>query len=150
MNFIGILWPASVDFTERILRYIDNQYVSTYEVYSFKNDKDFRKFAVGIYKPDNTPSKRINKKIKAMKRYKKKIVIFKAEVPTPKMIAHTKSRLKGTYYCKEMKTLKKEIRNAYKDKIKKYVHDIIIHISDNEDHNIRIMELLKKYAQEIN
>ena len=117
------------------------------ESYSFDTKDELKKFVIGIYKPDRTPTKRVMTKFKAMRKHGNAIKVIYIEIDKPSMIPHKKTRLLGTFYCKEMKLLKKIIRNKYKGGIKGYVHDIIIHISDNEGHNKRTKKLLAKYAK---
>jgi len=104
----------------------------------------FRQFVEGIYKPDHTPSARIKRKYKVMAKRDPLVRTFEVIVENPTIIKHKKTRLKGQTFCKEMKNLKHDIREEYLDSIPDYTHDVIIHISDNNDHNKIISKLLKK------
>jgi len=147
--FIGLLWPSAMRYSDNILSRIRKQYSVTSELYSFATAGSFKKFVVGIYKPDNTPMRRIMSKFKVMRKCNLVVNVMYIEIDNPEMIPHRKSRLRGTFYCRNMKSLKKAIRNKYKGKIKRYVHDVIIHISDNEEHNRRTKRLLDKFAQRV-
>jgi len=147
--YIAILWPPSVKYSSKI----ESDIASHYKVvkstgYKF-GDREFKRFMYKTYKPDKTPEQRIRKKYNAMRKHGRTIRIIEMEIPNPTMSPHKKRRLRGTFYCREMKTLKRIIREKYKRKIKGYVYDIIIHGSDNQDHNNRTRNLLDRLAREI-
>lgn len=147
ITFTGLLWPPAIKYSEGILSRIKKEHVVVAsDMYSFVSKESFKKFVVGIYKPDRTPMRRVMAKFKVMNKYEYVVMAIYIGVDNPKIIPHTKSRLRGTFYCRDMKVLKKAIRNKFKKKIKGYTHDVIIHISDNEEHNRRTKKLLNKLA----
>ncbi len=148
--FTGLIWPPAVKYSDGILSLIKKQFAVTCEPYSLETIAHLKKFIVGTYKPDRTPMKRVMSKYKAMRKHKRIVNVIYIKLDNPKMIAHKKTRLLGTYYCQEMKLLKRKIRDKFKGKIKRYVHDIVIHISDNDDCNKRTERLLRKFAQRVN
>ena len=143
-----ILWPPVADLFDEIQSKIGEQYTVENQV-TYKFTKEgFKDFVNGIYKPDKTPTARIKRKYKVMAKHKAKVRTFYAVVENPNILPHKKTRLKGQTFCKDMKDLKHVIREAYKDGVKRYTHDVIIHISDNNGHNKRTKKLLKKHGQE--
>ncbi len=144
--YLVILWPPALKIADKMSLEISKHY-TIFSSISYSMDKDnFKKFMFKIYKPDKTPTSRIKRKYKAMRVHGTNVRILGLEIPDPTMLPHKKARLKGMLYCQEMKRLKRKIRSIFKSKVKGYVHDIIMHVSDNEDHNRRTRKLLKKYA----
>lgn len=144
--FLAILWPPALN----LARDIEKEIRKYYDIQSsvlYKMDKpSFKRFMFKTYEPDKTPIKRVKKKYNAMKRDDRSVKIISIVVPSPTMLPHKKTRLKGTFYCQEMKRLKKIVRTKFSPKIKGYIYDILIHISDNQDHNKRTKALSKKYG----
>jgi len=145
-NFICILWPPAKPHFDAMQNEIDEKYKVVYSKDYFLNDKNFKKFMFGVYKPDKTPSSRLKKKHKAMRKHGSDIRIIQIEINNPTMLPHKKARLRGKLYCQEAKRLKRKIREMFVSKVKGYIYDIIFHTSDNKEHNKHINKLIKKYA----
>ncbi|KKN09483.1 hypothetical protein LCGC14_1046240 [marine sediment metagenome] len=148
--FFATLWPPAKKYFEAIRKDVEEHYTVKQQDFYKLGKREFKRFMFKMYKPDKTPQSRINKKYRAMSKHGQNISILHIVVPDPTMQPHKKTRLKGTFYCLEMKRLKRKIRSVWAPKIKGYVYDIVMHINDNEKHNIRTLRLLKKYAKKIN
>ncbi len=144
--FVATIWPSAFAVANDIECEIKKQYkISKHETYKF-NKENFKKFLFGIYKPDKTPSSRIKRKHKVMAKFPLFIRLIEIYVSDPTILPHKKTRLLGTYYCKNMKTMKRQIRKIFIPRMKMYTHDTIIHVSDNEKQNKKSNKLAKKYG----
>ena len=74
-----------------------------------------------------------------MSAYPKDLRVIKIEIPEPKF----RKKENGQLISEEVETLKKQIRESYKEKIDNYFHDIIIHIGDSYSHTKQSKNLLK-------
>lgn len=149
-SFLAIIWPPAFHLKKGMEQEINKHYkVDGSESYVLTKEC-FKKFMFKTYKPDKTPPKRVNKKYRAMRRDSLNVQIISISVPNPTMMPHKKTRLKGTFYCQEMKRLKRIIRERFSPEVKGYIYDVIIHISDNQKHNERTRKLIKRYGNKIN
>jgi len=92
-----------------------------------------------LYKIDDIKDWKVDLKIKGMSGYSKDIRVIKIEILEPKF----RKKENGQLISEEVETLKKQIRESYKEKIDNYFHDIIIHIGDNYSHTKQSQNLLK-------
>ncbi len=145
--YTALIWPPAVPFSKDIEVEVAKHYsVHASSLYKFGND-EFRKFVFKVYKPDKTPSARIKRKYKVMAKSKRFVRLVEIEVDNSTMVPHKKTRLKGKFFCREMKSLKRVIREMFSPRVKGYVYDVVFHVSDNEDHNRRNRKLLGKYGK---
>jgi thiamine kinase-like enzyme len=146
VTFFAISWPPSFSFSNEIEHDISIKYKITKKtIYNF-NHKTFKKFVFGIYEPDKTPSSRIKKKYRVMKKFDRKVVLFEVNIDNPTMLPHKKARLRGKKYCREMKSLKSDIRTKYSSRVDGYVYDVVLHVGDNDEHTHLIQKLLNKHG----
>lgn len=140
---LGIIWPPAYKFADEILQDIMNTgQVIKHEDIVIPSDK-IEEFMKDIYKTDDVEEWHINEKfqrIKDEKEMKIRIVWFFFEFPEfrIKRFGHTISET-GIRF-------KLYIRNKYKDKIVNYVHDIIIHTTDNYEQSRRVEVELRNYV----
>lgn len=115
---------------------------SVLHYYSYKFNKSVHDESVmNIYTTDDIdPIKVKNVKLRNMNI--NEYIYFIFEIPDPDY------RIKNNFNTKISKcveNIKKQIRKKYKSKIKNYIHDIIIHVSDNEVQTKEIADIMKKY-----
>lgn len=144
MIFSIILWPPARPFFDEIQELIVSSFLVVEKFDLIIDKKVLKKLMDYCYKPDRTPAKRILSKYKAISKYKLEVRTFNIEILNPTMVPHRKSRLKGTFFCREIKRFKKRIREKYMKRISGYVYDIIIHITDNESRTDHIQKFLNK------
>ena len=124
----GIIWPPAVPFADDIIGRIKQKYsVSNLRTYSFA-DAVFTQFVKGVYHVDSIADWKVEYKLKEFAPYKdKSVVFFDISIPYPDF------RIKdaGTSISKAGEDLKKEIREAFKDRIENYHPDVIFHTADN-------------------
>ena len=145
-NFSGFIWSPAKKFTNEILEHINKKFpVLHYYIYDFKNKEDFSKSILDIYKTDDIdPNKVKNVKIKNMINHSFSYTYFKFYIEKPNF---RKKKATGNDLSKVVEAIKKEIRGKYKSKIKNYIYDIIIHISDNFEQTKDIDIIMKKYEK---
>lgn len=145
MLFCGYLWAPILQHTTDILEELNQTYkVIQYFLYDFKDSKTIHDEAIlNIYTTDDIAQEKVkNVKLKNMAPYSYKFVYFLFDIPDPKY--RTKAGF-DTKISTIVEAIKKQIREKYMSKVKNYIHDIIIHISDNETQTSQIAEIMKSY-----
>lgn len=109
--------------------------------YNF-NEWDYKFYTRGIYHVDDIEKWKIEKKIEYMLKsspncHKIRMVAINLKQPDFRLKDKTSTTL-----SKRCELIKKLIRDAYKDRVPHYFHDIIIHIGDNFFQNHHIYRLL--------
>tara|TARA_Y100000816_G_C26010436_1_gene528266 strand:- start:547 stop:1020 length:474 start_codon:yes stop_codon:yes gene_type:complete len=144
-NFSGFIWSPAYSMKKDILNMINNDFpILYYCTYKFNNLKEYEKSILEMYTTDNCSQEGI-KKVKMPHFLKNKslsYIYFKMYIEKPNYRPWDRLSLKA-------KALKEKIRMKYKTKIKDYVHDIIIHISDNDTQMKNIDKIMKKYKHAI-
>ena len=143
-NFCGFIWSPAIIFTDDILEYINKIYpVLHYYTYEFNNQEKYEKSILDIYTTDDIdPNKVKNVKIQNMIKYSFSYTYFKFFIEKPNF---RKKKATGTDISQVVENIKKKIRTSYMGKLKNYIHDIIIHISDNFEQTNDIDIIMKKY-----
>ena len=145
MLFCGYLWSPILEHTTEILEELNKTYkVYQYFVYDFKENKEKHDEAVlKIYTTDDIAQDKVkNIKLKSMATYPHKFVYFLFDIPDPKY--RTKAGV-NTNISTIVEAIKKQLRGKYMTKVKNYIHDIIIHVSDNETQTAQIAKIMKSY-----
>jgi len=143
--FCGFIWSPIFDFHEEILNEINSKYtVHHYFVYDFNKDKQkYEKSILDIYSTDDISLAKVkNVKLKNMFQYDLKYIYFIFEINEP--VYRIKANF-NTQISTKVEELKGNIRNKYKSKIKNYIHDIILHVSDNINQSSQIEKLMIPY-----
>lgn len=141
-SLIGVIWPSAFKYADEIVLDIKQKtYVEKYIDILINND-ELKKFIQDIYETDDVEQWQIEQKNQRMKLEKEKrirIIWFHFESPEfrIKRFGHTISEA-GI-------KLKLEVRNKYKEKIENYIHDIIIHTTDNYEQSERVEKKIKGY-----
>jgi hypothetical protein len=126
-SFLGILWPPAQEYFDEILYALEG-YAIIQNYYDFDMSNHAEEFIRSVYGTDDTEPWIIRDKIKRIQDENEKkcrIVHFIYEEPDfrIKRYGHTISRY-GVQ-------TKQKIREAFKDKIDRYVYDVVIHTTDN-------------------
>lgn len=142
-NFSGFIWSPAKQFQYEILEYINKLFpVLHYYTYEF-NDIDFEKSVLDIYTTDDIDLTKVkNIKIKNMINHSPSYIYFKFYIENPNFRIKKST---GNKISTVVENLKRQIRDTYKTKIVNYIHDIIIHISDNFQQTKDIDTIIKKY-----
>ena len=143
-NFCGFIWGPASKYTNEILENVNNKYsVLHYYHYNFTNRDAFSNSILDIYTTDDIdPSKVKNVKIKHMFYHPLMYTYFKFHIKEPNF---RKKKQTGNDLSQVVEAIKKDIRGKYKSKIQNYIHDTIIHISDNFQQTKDIDIIMKKY-----
>jgi hypothetical protein len=145
--FCGFIWSPIFDHYYNILEEINRDYnVKQFYIYDFNNNPDiYEKAILKIYTTDDIdPDKVKNVKLKYMEPYNNKFIYFLFDVNNPTY--RTKKKY-CTKICIDVENTKKNVRNNYKKYVKNYIHDIIIHTSDNPQQAKDIAKIMKSYNQ---
>ncbi len=143
--FTGFIWGPVFEKHNEILKSIDN--LLEIRIYDFdKNQKFFKKSLIDIYKTDDVCIEKVkNIKLKNLSLYPYKYVYFTLTIPKPLY----RKKTSGTYISTIVEIIKKDIRDKWKSEVDNYVHDIIIHISDNTKQSTDIRKIMEKYTKYI-
>jgi len=144
-NFSGFIWSPASQHTSSILEQINKYHpLLHYYTYHFKYQDMFSKSIMDIYKTDDIdPNKVKNVKLKHMLNHTLSYTFFKLYIHEPQF----RTKENGNTISCVVETLKRKIREAYKPFIRNYVHDIIIHISDNFEQTNEIDQVMTTYQQ---
>jgi len=97
-----------------------------------------------IYTTDDIDSNKVkNVKIKNMINHSFSYTYFKLYIEKPNF----REKATGNNISQSVENIKKVIRTSYMGKVQNYIHDIIIHISDNFEQTKAIDIVMKKYEQ---
>jgi len=138
LYFEIVLWPPVSQYFNEIEKFIKKKY-TVYSSVDYKGITEFTSYIKALYQIDDIKRWKVDLKIKGMSAYPKDIRIIKIEIPQPKF----RKKANGQIISEVVETLKKQIRESYKEKIDNYFHDIIIHIGDNYSHTKQSQNLLK-------
>jgi len=146
-TFSGFLWSPSELLWTSIINKINESYqVIRYSIYNFEDYDIFENNIINIYKTDDSSIDKIkNIKLNSMKKYKYTFLYFEIKIDNPKY------RIKGngSNISQVVEHIKLNIRNKYKNKINNYIHDIIIHITDNLLQTKEIQTIIKNFDNNI-
>ena len=145
-NFSGFIWSPAKNYTDEILEHIHKTFpILHYYTYDFKNKEDFESSVLDIYTTDVIdPNKVKNVKIKNMLNHSFSYTYFKFYIANPNF---KKKQATGNNLSRTVKAIKSGIRAKYNSKIKNYVYDVCIHISDNFKQTKDIDIIMKKYEK---
>ena len=139
MFFEIILWPPVADLFSQIESDISSQY-KVISSMTYTDIKNFDLFVKSIYQIDDIKDWKVKLKLDAMKKYDPTVRRISIYIKKPDF---RYKQSNGKLISTKIELLKREIRNKYSKIILNYFHDIIIHISDNFEHNFHISKLFK-------
>lgn len=131
--FPVILWPSVEDHWNDISRELkENKNIIVKKEYDIEIDK-FGDFVREVYHYSSNPHWSTLKKIHELQSYENKIRILEMEF---------KCTSETTDIYKEVKYMKRRIRQSYRDEFEEYFHDIIVHMGDSYIENKHILKLI--------
>lgn len=139
--FVCTLWSPVADFYDKIIENLA-LFGKIVEVKKCDfNEWDYKFYTRGVYAVDDIEKWKIEKKLSYMIDCKNDvyhicIVSLLIEQPDFRLKATNQKTL-----SKKCEVIKSVIRNAYKTKLEKYYHDIVLHIGDNFYQNQHIHRL---------
>jgi hypothetical protein len=145
--FSGFLWSPSILLWKTIINELNNSHqIIKYIIYNFDKYTIFENNIINIYKTDDISIDKIkNIKLNSMKKYKYTFLYFEFIINNPKY----RIKKNGSIISEVVEHIKLNIRNKYKNKIVNYIHDIIIHISDNSMQTKEIQTIVKTFEKNI-
>jgi len=149
MKCIGIIWNCAFGYKKDIINDIKNEIdiINTYEI---DLGDHYEEFVSAIYNIEVMAKWKIERKINSMKQYRecRSVVIIELEISDLSKYFHEKKN-KEVFYKIEM--TKQKIREKYKHKIKNYIFDNILHLTDNEfefEETLKVIEQFKHMLSE--
>ena len=142
-----IIWPPGYKYLNDIKLDV-NKFHKVKSLEIMKIDKNFfETFCFKVYQIDNASKNKILNKIDRLKYDEFNIGVLRVEIEKPVLVAQDALNY---VRCKTVNDLKIYIRNKYKDKIKNYVYDVIIHSTEVDYQNDAVLKLLNKYKIHVN
>ena len=153
--FGGFLWAPSRKYWKEILSIIDKKYELIHtKKYRFESHADLERVIIKLYEKDTVPIERIKKiKIKSLKAYDPVCLNFYFRVklgPFSTLVEKGQNKKDMDKITKDVIKMKRSIRKSYRDYIKNYKRDIILHISDNKLQTSFVDNLVDNYIKKIN
>ena len=139
LYFSIILWPPAQEFFDEIEEDISKKYRIILSSDYYPNNS-FNHLVKNIYSIDDIDDWKIEKKIRGMEVYPKRIRLILIEIPYPRF---RKKILNNHDISVTVEQIKAEHRDNYKDRIENYFYDTIMHIGDNFHHNQHIINLFE-------
>jgi len=147
-NFCGFLWPTVESRWSQILLELNKEVpICTYSIYNFESKEEFEKAVIDIYSTDDIdPRKIIEIKLPSMEQSNNRFLLFTLHVRNPQ---YRKKKTFGTNISKTIENVKRKIRGRFSAYVKNYVHDNIIHMTDNTEQYNTIKSLLQSRETQI-
>lgn len=142
LRLVIILWPPVNNFFKPIEEEISNQFKILYEEEFQISRENIKNFIFEIYKLDFADPRKIVNKHESIYIDDNKFKFFIVEINNPEFYVKD---LLNRYGSKKISEFKKKIRLRYKNKIKNYVYDIIIHSTEMRSQEEKFFEILDKY-----
>ena len=135
LYFAVTLWPPVQDYFDEI----EMDLARTYRVISsadYMLTDNFTDVVKMVYAADDIADWKVEKKIKGMMNYPKRIRFLLIEIPEPKFRKKSRNNHDISVTVEEIKA---KYRGLYAKQVENYFYDLIIHIGDNFHHNQRII-----------
>ena len=141
--FSGFLWSPIENNWENIVNELNMNYnLIKYSIFNFNNYDIFQKIILDIYKIDDIELEKVkNVKLENMKKHSYKFIYFELNLKDPHYRIKEKT---GNIISTTVEKIKFHIRNKYKDSVKNYIYDIIIHLADNVNQSNQIKVIINK------
>lgn len=154
--FLMVLWPSALECKDEILEELKNHFGAT-DVREYCLDKEVFQWVVHIaYLYDWIPEMIVQKKYEIISdRFKKnqlRLWMKTLELKGNREFFDERDR---SLHSMTINNLKQKIRGKYKKKTENYIHDILVHISDNYHQTVSlhcievVLSFLQKYEEVI-
>ena len=142
INLIVILWPPAAEFFDEITMELECS-VKIQKKRNFQiKDGVFHDFVRELYIIDNAGPDKISKKLERLSERPHKLLVLNIEIQRPNLLVQDAL---NTVRCENVGNIKDNIRKKFKAKIDRYVYDIIIHSTEVDYQNKKVMSLIEKY-----
>ena len=143
INLLIILWPPAAGVFEQIIEELKIDLKILKETRFHINKKYFKKFVNELYIIDHAGPDKISRKIDRLSESSHKLVVIHVEILNPKLLVQDAL---NNVRCENIGNIKDNIRQKFKSEIRDYVYDVIIHSTEVDYQNRKVMHLLKKYG----
>lgn len=144
---IGFLWSPARHLWEPILSEINKEYrIEKFHIYDFEEHRNIlEQCVIDIYETDDISIDKIkNVKLASMRKFSNEFLMFYVDVGDPQ---YRKKQSTGNNISRVVERIKKKVREGYKDRVNGYIHDVIIHVADNDTQTLEIAKDIVKYQQ---
>lgn len=133
------LWPPISNYFQEIKGKIDGVLASYNKRMS---DDEFVSFIRHQYSIDGANQKNIDKKIRFMSMFEKKVMLLLVNFGDPQYRIKRKTQEPISQVAEQVK---KDIRVPYSKRVNGYISDVVMHISDNYEHSQRIINGFERF-----
>lgn len=137
-----LLWPPAQAFFDEIERDIKNKHsIRLIQNISMTKEK-FANLTRKIYELENIPRWKVERKLHYLNQHDLHIRLLVVKIDRPRWRADSEQ---GRFYSAYSHQLKKSYRAKYRDRVSNYVHDTVIHASDDHNNSLEMKELVLSY-----
>lgn len=142
---MGIIWGPAFKFKKEILQDTE-KYANKLLSFDLKLDNFYSNFVYDIYKYEDMPKWKIDKKLEHMHSENNSTInITFYDIDTSEEVYHP---YKKCFVFKNVESMKMYIRKKYKDKVDDYFFDIVFHLTDNKAELNHSVNVLKHYFEQ--
>ena len=144
IDIILIMWPPASPLFNEINEYISKYHdIKSFEIVQICDDK-FEQFIYELYEIDFANPRKVALKIDLLLNSPVyNLGVLKIRISKPNMeVQDILNRVR----CESVGDLKDRIRKKYKARIPNYTYDVIIHSTEVNYQNNKVLKILKKYA----
>ncbi len=144
IDLVIILWPTAFPFFDEINKDIAKLHdIETYEIIKIHENK-FEEFIYKLYDIDFANPRKVALKMDLLLSSPSYTLgIVKIRIKKPQMVVQDAlNRVR----CDSVGDLKDSIRRKYMDRIPEYIYDVVIHSTEVDYQNKKVIKLLKKYS----
>ena len=142
IDLVVILWPPAAELFDEIIMELEvSVKILKKEVFHIK-DGVFHEFVRDLYIIDNAGPDKISKKLERLSERPHKLLVLNIEIQRPNLLVQDAL---NNVRCENVGNIKDNIRKKFKSKLDRYTYDIIIHSTEVDYQNEKVMSLIEKY-----
>lgn len=146
IELVMIVWPPANFLLDEILSDIRKKTKLLSCQRHPISQSSFVDFVQEVYAIDNATPKKIALKINRLKKPDCCVSILKINIERPTMLVQDSL---NTVRCKNVGDLKDGLRAKFRDRIPDYIYDVIIHSTEVDYQNSRVLHLVRKYGESV-
>jgi hypothetical protein len=146
MDLTVLIWPPAAQYVEDIRGTLEDQVeVLSHETVEIRPDRIVQ-LVEELYAVDFAGPEKIARKMERLARPPHRLEVLQVRLVRPRMVVQD---VLNRVRCETIGDIKGNIRRQYRDRVKDYVYDVIIHSTEADYQTEPVRRVLKKYAANI-
>ena len=146
-KLICVIWPPAFELSPEIVEQM-NGVCSISGIRKFQLPRQSaREFIFKLYELDKASDRKIAPKIDRLLEAPVRICLFYAQFENPQIIPHCDDN--SWKRSRRISQAKADVRVAFKDRVPRYVYDVIIHSVEFPEQNLQVERLVQSYGTQI-